>query len=224
MKPEQPANQNPEGLRERKKRQTRSKIAAVAIRLFERQGFHGTTIAQIAEAADVAPRTVSSYFPVKEELAFPDQAEALASLERSLNARESGESALSTLGRWLESVLDSWVEEADEIALRRRVIDAEPELRAYELRVVDEMVEALRLQIARDLKRNEEDLEPRMAAAATVAIFEVLGEHFKQRPTALEGNELEERRAELAGLFDRAVRFVQAGVDALQSGPGGGAD
>lgn len=220
MKPEKTAQQAPESLRERKKRETREKIAGVSLRLFERNGFHGTTIAQIAEAADVAPRTVSSYFPVKEELAFPDQAEAIASLREALSDRAPDVPALVALRGWLESALSRWGSDADEVALRRRVIDAEPDLRAYELRAVDEMVDTLRREIARDLGRGEQDLEPRMAAAATVAVFEVLGDHFKQCTDSGSEEDLERSRSELGRFFDHAVRFVEAGVEALQRSSG----
>jgi AcrR family transcriptional regulator len=77
----------PLGLRERKKQRTRETIARAALALFDAQGFRATTIAEIAEAADVAPRTVSAYFPAKEDLVFPDQDEICASLERRLTER-----------------------------------------------------------------------------------------------------------------------------------------
>ena len=47
-------------LRERKKAKTRAKIVEEALRLFADQGYHQTTIAQIAEASEVSPRTVST--------------------------------------------------------------------------------------------------------------------------------------------------------------------
>ncbi len=62
------ADPHPTGLRERKKLQTRAAISEAADELFEAQGFAATTIPQIAERAQVSPRTVSYYFPVKEEL------------------------------------------------------------------------------------------------------------------------------------------------------------
>ena len=58
------------GLRERKKLATRAAIHDGAMRLFAEHGFAGTTIDQIAEAADVSRATVFSYFPAKEARSF----------------------------------------------------------------------------------------------------------------------------------------------------------
>ncbi|MBU3705585.1 MAG: TetR family transcriptional regulator [Mycobacterium sp.] len=54
------------GLRERKKQRTRATIVEVAARLCAQQGYENTTVDQIAEAAEVSPRTFSRYFPSKE--------------------------------------------------------------------------------------------------------------------------------------------------------------
>ena len=56
--------------RERKKLQTRQAILDAAAELFESQGFRATTVAQIAERADVAPRTFFLHFGAKEDLLF----------------------------------------------------------------------------------------------------------------------------------------------------------
>jgi AcrR family transcriptional regulator len=58
------------GLRERKKEQTRRLIAETARQLFSERGFEHVTIAEIAEAAEVAVQTVFNYFPTKEDLVY----------------------------------------------------------------------------------------------------------------------------------------------------------
>ena len=58
------------GLRERKKEQTRQRIAAVALQLFTERGFDAVTVNEIAEAAEVAKATLFAYFPTKESLAL----------------------------------------------------------------------------------------------------------------------------------------------------------
>ena len=49
-----------QGLRERKKRQTREEIANVATALFAELGFENVTIAEVAAAAGVAKMTVTT--------------------------------------------------------------------------------------------------------------------------------------------------------------------
>jgi AcrR family transcriptional regulator len=58
------------GLRERKKAETRQAISDVATRLFEARGFEPVTVAEIAAAANVSAKTVFNYFPAKEDLFF----------------------------------------------------------------------------------------------------------------------------------------------------------
>jgi AcrR family transcriptional regulator len=55
-----------EGRRERKKRELRARIYETARQLFLEHGFEATTVAQIAEAADVAQGTFFNHFPSKQ--------------------------------------------------------------------------------------------------------------------------------------------------------------
>jgi AcrR family transcriptional regulator len=54
--------------RERRKLEVRRRIVAAAEGLFAVQGFRGTTVDQIAEAADVAQKTFFNHFPTKHDL------------------------------------------------------------------------------------------------------------------------------------------------------------
>jgi AcrR family transcriptional regulator len=53
---------------DRKKEETRRKIIAVAMDLFERQGFGSTSMDQIADKVDIAKGTLYNYFPAKEAI------------------------------------------------------------------------------------------------------------------------------------------------------------
>ncbi|WP_280384599.1 TetR/AcrR family transcriptional regulator [Nocardia wallacei] len=91
MSPEAP------GLREIKKQETRQSISDHATRLFIERGFETTTIAEVAEAARVAKKTVTNYFPRKEDLALDIHQRFVASLADTVRARATGESALAAL-------------------------------------------------------------------------------------------------------------------------------
>jgi AcrR family transcriptional regulator len=191
------------GLRERKRERTRRVIADAALELFDRQGFHATTIPQIAAAADVSPRTVSGYFPAKEDLAFPDADERIGALERRLRSRPPGETTAEALQLWLPELLDEDAVHADEHQRRRAVIDADEELCAYEHRFLARAQAALTEAFAADLGVAPDALEPRMAAAATVTVFELLG------------RDMDPAESPLAAL-DRALVFIGGGIGALR--------
>jgi AcrR family transcriptional regulator len=94
-----------EGLRERKKRQTRQYISDVATGLFLERGFDAVTVAEIAEAADVSVNTVYNYFPAKEDLFLDRSRGVVDRLARWVRGREKGESAAAAVLRELRDEL-----------------------------------------------------------------------------------------------------------------------
>jgi AcrR family transcriptional regulator len=83
-----------EGLRERKKRQTRQRISGVATRLFVERGFERVTIAEVAAAAEVSVNTVYNYFEAKEDLVLPPDEASPRRLAEIVRHRAPGESAV----------------------------------------------------------------------------------------------------------------------------------
>jgi AcrR family transcriptional regulator len=84
-----------EGLRARKKRQTRAAISAAAMDLFRARGFDAVTIADVAAAADVSRKTVFNYFPAKEDLVFDAGHERRAALVQAIRERPPGTSLVA---------------------------------------------------------------------------------------------------------------------------------
>jgi AcrR family transcriptional regulator len=199
------------GLRERKRLRTRQTVARAALELFSRQGFHATTIPQIAEAADVSPRTVSAYFPHKEDLAFPEVDEEFESLAARMRDRRPGETAIDALRDWIRSWLADH-ERVVERQARRRVIRGDERLRVYEQRHTLRALELIAAAMAEDLGVPADALEPRMAAAATVTVFDVLAEGDGAREPE-----------DAAAAVDRALQFIGGGIRALRgdAAPGG---
>ena len=85
------------GLRERKKQRTRETIVTAALELFAERGYQQTTVAEIAEAAEVSKGTLFAYFPSKEEIVFADTAPLREELLRELQPPHGGLSAQETL-------------------------------------------------------------------------------------------------------------------------------
>jgi AcrR family transcriptional regulator len=67
---DRPKQTGPTGLRERKKVQTRRRVAEVAARMFARRGYENVRMIDIARAADISEQTLYNYFPTKEHLIF----------------------------------------------------------------------------------------------------------------------------------------------------------
>lgn len=96
-----------EGLRERKKRETRQRISDIATGLFLEHGFVTVTMADVAEAADVSVNTVYNYFPAKEDLFFDRSAGVVDQLSRWVRARPEGESAARAVLRELRADVEA---------------------------------------------------------------------------------------------------------------------
>ncbi|MFJ9467223.1 TetR/AcrR family transcriptional regulator [Streptomyces caniferus] len=122
-----------EGLRERKKRQTRQYISDVATGMFMERGFDEVTIAEVARAADVSVNTVYNYFPAKEDLFFDRSKGVLDRLSRFVRGRPAGESAAVAVLRELHEEVEAvsprvgLIEGYDQFM---RVVDGAPTLKA----------------------------------------------------------------------------------------------
>ncbi|MFE2050004.1 TetR/AcrR family transcriptional regulator [Streptomyces sp. NPDC059459] len=186
----------PLGLRETKKRETRQLISDRATGLFIEQGFERTTIAEIADAARVAKKTVTNYFPRKEDLALDHQEEFVAALAGTVDAREPGEAPLSALRRaFLAAVADQ-----DPVAgfagpAFTRMIADSPTLTSCLRGLHDRREDALAEALARATAASPEDVTPRTAAALLGGVHRVLFTRIQELTLAGRTN------PEIAGLL-----------------------
>ncbi|MFB4264325.1 TetR/AcrR family transcriptional regulator [Nonomuraea sp. GTA35] len=126
-----------EGLRERKKQRTRQALIEAALRLFQEKGFEETTLAEIAEQADVSTRTFFSYFASKEDVVFYDTAARRELALRVMEGRRPDETVTDVLMRIVEESFEQAVSYQDisseDAVLRVRLILTEPALQARAL-------------------------------------------------------------------------------------------
>ena len=204
------------GLRARKKERTRATITRVALELFARDGFTATTLSSIADAADVSPRTVSTYFPSKEGIVFAIYPEAIERLARRLEEREPGAKVLNVVAEWgrveaslqddvARGAVDARVTGGTDFArLRQLAIARDPELWALERRHVRPMADMLTAAFADELGEPPDSLLARIAGETTaVALMEA-------NARAARGAETFEGRLEVV------LGFIRGGVGAVE--------
>jgi AcrR family transcriptional regulator len=199
-----------EGLRERKKQRTREQIVEAAMRLFAERGYHATTIADIAAAADVAPRTFFAYFPSKEAVVFHNVDRDLDALASALRNRLPGETAFDALRRWLDSLWDGSMADRDEALLRKRLCREDEGLANFQAGMRARVQELLLEAIADDLDEPRDALRPRLVTAAAMAALTSL------ESTVRDKAEQSIAKAEALAVLDDAIAFLRGGIDALQ--------
>ncbi len=160
------------GLRERKKQRTRQALVDAAMALFSTKGYEETTIAELAAAADVSPRTFFSYFASKEEILFADTPLKLQISGDVLSEPLPGERPVQLLLRAFDSVLSA---DTDLLGQPQRVraelILRTPGLQAHALR---EVVSGQRNLADGLLAAYPAELDPVVASALAGALVGVL--------------------------------------------------
>jgi AcrR family transcriptional regulator len=197
-----------DGLRERKKRATRIAIRDAGMKLFADQGFSGTTMDQIAEAADVSRATVFSYFPTKEEIVSGDGGAAIDALDARLRERPDGEEAIAVVRAWLDELV-GWFE--PELVLQQRLAREVPVVGARRLQLYGRAERAIADALETELGPGHE-LPAQLAAAALVAGLRVAEEAAAAR---MEQEDRALTPAEVTALLDGAVAFAEAGITAI---------
>lgn len=185
-----------EGLRERSKARRREAILRSAYELFADRGFEATTIADIAAAAEVSPRTVTLYFPSKLELATSHFDTFADRLGAALRGRPDGQTTLDALEHWLRGEIAG---RGDLDDLEDRMLDLNPQLRAVtNARLAEVIQEGVHI-FAEERGVAPDDFGPRMVAAAAAAVISEVCHRTQEAD------------------IDTAMTFLRAGADAIDT-------
>jgi AcrR family transcriptional regulator len=196
------------GLRERKKQQTREKIARVALELFAERGYDETTLADIAEAADVSPRTIFAYYESKEDILFCEEDVFFDRLKQMLDERPPDTTTIDAIREFFASI-----EPPDaEARLRKKVVSGTPALE-MRMRARHSQLEPMLVKsIARDLGAGPDDMRPLLIAASMTAAFIAVRDRFFEAEAG--GEPLSHQQG--MAILDQVLDFTRAGVEALQ--------
>ncbi|MEN2423103.1 TetR family transcriptional regulator [Streptomyces rimosus] len=172
------------GLRERKKLQTRQRLADVAFALFREHGFDNVTVAEIADAADVAVSTLFSYFPSKEALVFDEDEAYEQGLVAVVRERAEGVSIIDALEA--QAARQLFGLSADRVVVEQfqELLADTPQLREYFERLKRRWEKSLAVAIAQEAGLPDDDVSA--AALARCALDAVeLGHDSGDPDTAI---------------------------------------
>jgi len=194
------------GLRERKKRQTRETIERVALELFAERGYDQTTLAEIAEAADISPRTVFSYFPSKEDILFCTESGYIENVREALQQRPAGTNTVDALREFISSMPPP----DEQGLLRKRVVAASPDLQ-LKLRAHIGLLEGVLAEsFAKDLGAGPDDVRPGLIAASMTAAFAAVRDRLEAAADMPDHSEVME-------ILDEVLEFMRGGLEAMRA-------
>ncbi|WP_232663865.1 TetR/AcrR family transcriptional regulator [Pseudonocardia sp. TRM90224] len=122
------------GRQQRKKQLTRLALVDAAVRLFTERGYERTTVADIAEAADVSARTFFLHFPTKEDVLLADTAGRLDRGVDVIAGRDPASTPAEVLAETIDVMItDAWAGDLHTglAALRARLVIDTPAVQAH---------------------------------------------------------------------------------------------
>ena len=195
------------GLRERKKQQLREKIARAALRLFAERGYDETTLAEIAEAADISPRTIFAYYESKEDILFCDEEAYLEQLRQKLEQRPPGATTVDAIREFISSVPTA----DDQAMLRKQIVADSPALQMKIRARIGQLEPLLTQSIAKDLDAGPGDIRPPLLAASMIAAFTTVRDRLSEADA---GEPISHEQA--MATLDEVLEFMRGGLEALQ--------
>jgi AcrR family transcriptional regulator len=169
----------PVSLRERKKLATRRELRRVALRMIAERGYSNVTVEEIAEAANVSPRTFFNYFPTKEAALFGADPELAEATREAIVHQSPGEPVVTVLRAVMTNQAKTLVDEFAELGgeplewlARMRASRTDPHLHAAHGAQMAAIERSLAEAIAQRLGTTlERDPYPGLLASIATGVF-----------------------------------------------------
>ena len=208
---------HPQGLRERKKQQTRDLIAETARSLFTERGFDAVTVDEVAREADVSRKTVFNYFPTKEDLVYWRLETFESELLTAIDERAPGESITGAFGRFVLERRGLLAQQdpgaVERLAALTRMIVESPALLARERQIFERYTASLAKLIAEQTRARPGAVEPWVAANALMGVHRALVDFTRERIVAGMRNPQLAREVRRQGR--RALALLERGLGQL---------
>jgi AcrR family transcriptional regulator len=167
-------------------------IAATALVLFDKKGFDGVTVDEIASAAGISRRSFFRYFATKEDVVVSGHAAFGERIIEIVKARPRGEDVWVSLRRGYDVLVDNVDRDPEAAARTMRVINSTASLRAHTLEKHIAWAVGLAPEIARRLgDANARRLEADALIHASLACLDVALAHFTPGQDASLGEKLD---------------------------------
>jgi AcrR family transcriptional regulator len=160
------------GLRERKKAQTRKAIADSAKRMFAERSYAKVTVAEIADAANIAVKTLFTYFASKEDILFEGEDDACEALVDHVAGRPRGSSPFEAMQSFMLAHVDATGRGAlAELEAFQKMIDGGAPIAARLLSMWEHFEERLTEVLALETGAPADAPVPRAVAAMLIAMY-----------------------------------------------------
>ena len=161
-------------MRERKRAHSRAATVDAALALFAERGYDAVTVADICEAAQIAPRTFFRYFPAKEDVLAEPAQEMAARVAASIAAAPAGLADADVLRYAMRQLGEHVVDQRERLAGYFAVAAQASAVRSNPfVRLSDRERELAELLLARRPSSAEPDWRTRLLVARTVAAFRI---------------------------------------------------
>lgn len=175
----------------------RGRLERAALDLFTEQGYDRTTVAQIAQRANLTERSFYRWFPDKREVLFGGSAELEKHFVAAIGSAPEGTDPLSTLIAAFSTAREV-IRPRDFLRKRSAVIAANPPLQERELIKIASLSRALTAALE---KRGHDAQTARLATDAGMAIFRLASDRWMADENADQSRLLSDSAADLRAVL-----------------------